>query len=536
MKRSIPQQRTIIWLTGISLLIFVLFIPVNLKGAQDVEMLRAFEIDEYALYPHVIHMLTPGESLYQTLRHFFVYQHYFYGFPFYFFSALVLLPLRLILGAGWEAYTPVIVMILRQMINVLPMLAAIWILVWLQTRFKSTLKSIALFLFLAAIPGVVENNLWWHIDSLALLVVALVFLFLDRDQLRFGRYFYIAALICGVGVGIKYMGLFFCLAIPAYLLYGWICKKITLSKAALAAILFLMVMGVGLFVSNPLLLLPMERAEIIQTQQKQFIQTGTGYFIAYQNTFFENGKLPADVRIHYGAGILFIAALIVLIWGILTGKNRLHNTLILTFIVPMAYILATAATGRTHYYLPVALPLYSAFGLIQVVRAWKDKEGWAKYWEPVAAGLILLVILVHSVLFIREDVRSYLSALTKETTNPSITFSRSVLEVLKTSEEDSTRLVYKDWKIYFPQQAGYQVVMDWDLATYQLMDELNPDIILVENDNVYEFSKEGILEQAIDPEHLAAMHAFYLDAKTNHVEGYELIFQDNYGRAFARKP
>jgi len=68
MKRSIPQQRTIIWLTGISLLIFVLFIPVNLKGAQDVEMLRAFEIDEYALYPHVIHMLTPGESLYQTLR------------------------------------------------------------------------------------------------------------------------------------------------------------------------------------------------------------------------------------------------------------------------------------------------------------------------------------------------------------------------------------------------------------------------------------------------------------------------------------
>ena len=133
MKRSIPQQRTIIWLTGISLLIFVLFIPVNLKGAQDVEMLRAFEIDEYALYPHVIHMLTPGESLYQTLRHFLIYEHYFYGFPFYFFSAMVLLPLRLILGAGWEAHTPVIVLILRQMINVLPMLAAIWILVWLQT-------------------------------------------------------------------------------------------------------------------------------------------------------------------------------------------------------------------------------------------------------------------------------------------------------------------------------------------------------------------------------------------------------------------
>jgi len=68
---------------------------------------------------------------------------------------MVLLPLRLILGAGWEAHTPVIVLILRQMINVLPMLAAIWILVWLQTRFKSTLKSISLFLFLAAIPGVV---------------------------------------------------------------------------------------------------------------------------------------------------------------------------------------------------------------------------------------------------------------------------------------------------------------------------------------------------------------------------------------------
>ena len=86
-----PTQKKILKiLLVLSGVYFVLFIFPNLTGAQDPNMLSIFEIDEYAQYPHAIAMLIPGPTLYQTIRNFLIYLHYFYGYPFYFFSALAI--------------------------------------------------------------------------------------------------------------------------------------------------------------------------------------------------------------------------------------------------------------------------------------------------------------------------------------------------------------------------------------------------------------------------------------------------------------
>ena len=217
---------------------FAAFIAPNLTGARQPEMLSVFEIDEYAQYSHVIDMLTPGDTLYQTARNFLIYLHYFYGYPFYFFSALALLPLKLILGGNWTAQTPLIVMTLRQMINVLPLIASAMLLVHMQTKFKSLWKSVALFLLLLILPGTVVNDLWWHPDGLATLVVVLTLFFLDRDELRFGHNFWLVAVSCGVGASIKYMGAFFVLAIPVYIVWGIVTKKLAWPKAIGKAALF----------------------------------------------------------------------------------------------------------------------------------------------------------------------------------------------------------------------------------------------------------------------------------------------------------
>ena len=87
-------------------------------------MLGVFEHDEFAQYPHIIRMLTPGDTLYQSLRNFVVYLHYYYGYPFYFISAILLLPYKWIAGAGWASSTQWVMLMLRQMVNVLPMLFA----------------------------------------------------------------------------------------------------------------------------------------------------------------------------------------------------------------------------------------------------------------------------------------------------------------------------------------------------------------------------------------------------------------------------
>lgn len=181
------------------------------------------------------------------------------------------------------------------------------------------------------------------------------------------------------------------------------------------------------------------------------------------------------------------------------------------------------------------LPLYSTFGAVHFEAVPGIKAGWAKYWKYLVPLPLMVILAGQSFTFISHDIQYYREALTREQTNPSIAFSRKALNLLQSDREAGTLRVYKDWKIYFPEQPGFEVYMDWDLATYELIAELDPDVILLESDNIYEFSKEDILERAIDPEHLAAMHRLYLDAKNNQIEGYELILQDDYGRAYLKR-
>ena len=101
------QKKVLLLLIGLGAAYFILFLFPNLTGAKDENMLTVFSVDEYAQYPHVLHMLTPGSTLMESLHNFLVYVHYFYGYPFYMLSALSILPLKLIYGAGWASHTPV---------------------------------------------------------------------------------------------------------------------------------------------------------------------------------------------------------------------------------------------------------------------------------------------------------------------------------------------------------------------------------------------------------------------------------------------
>jgi len=67
-------SRIAIWgLFIIALIYFGLMLFPNLTGAQDWNMLSIFEKDEFAQYKHVLRMLTPGDTIFETLRRFVVY-------------------------------------------------------------------------------------------------------------------------------------------------------------------------------------------------------------------------------------------------------------------------------------------------------------------------------------------------------------------------------------------------------------------------------------------------------------------------------
>lgn len=518
---------------------FVLMAFPNATGAENLNMLAIFEKDEFAQYEHVIRMLTPGETLYDTVRHFVVYLHYFYGYPFYLLSALMLFPFRLLAGSDWVNQTSTIMLLLRQLVSVLPMILAAGLMAWIQTRRKSLLFMVGLFVFMLAIPAVMTNNFWWHPDSLAVLLIVIIFYSLDRDQLKFGRFFFLAAFACGVAFGVKYSGAFFVLAIPAYLVYGVIRKKIFWPRALASAAAFVLVMALGLVISNPLLLLPMERAEIIATAQRQFVQTRIGYYSVNPDWNLTAEKINRIVWPYYGQWFMLLLMAIGLVKGIASPRNRLLNLLILMFILPYFFTVGTSSI-RPLYFLPVIIPLASTLvhlfpdSISEIINRIKAGDRKGRLSGKFLFGA-LGIILVQFVVYIRSDIEIYDGILYREQRSPSIAFYFEVEDVLEElNVADENLVVYRDLTAYVKPKPNYDVIMNWRLASYDYFNRTQPDLLILEMDYILAFTKPDAVETAVDPGDMEAWQKFYGDAFADEISGFEIIYQNDYGLALMR--
>ncbi|MEI8131549.1 MAG: hypothetical protein WCG34_03885, partial [Leptolinea sp.] len=411
------QKINLLILAGIGLAAFILFIFPNLKGAQTAAMLSVFEIDEFAQYPNLIGMLTPGETFYQSVRNFLIYLHYFYGYPFYFFSALAALPVKMFYGVDWQRHTAELVMVLRQTINVAPMIISAGLLTYIQTRFRGLWRSVGLFVFLLLFPAMVVNNLWWHPDSLGVLSAVLILFFLDQDHLRLGKHFFFAAAICGLAVGIKYTGVFFVLAIPIYLIWAWVSQKYTFRRIAGTAAGFVGIMLAAVVISNPLLLFPQERAALIETQKLQFQQTSMGILQTNPEPYFNSKEYPEDFRIHYGELEFIMLALAALFVGLLLSTKRWYYAVLLAWLIPLILTINFSATRRTHYFLPVVLPLVSCLTVLLPGKGKPDDENRVEV-SKVVQWVTLGMMVYQAAQFLPRDVSIYSAALQKEETSP----------------------------------------------------------------------------------------------------------------------
>ena len=525
------QKKVFTLLALLGVLYFCALIPFNLTGAETPEMLEVFEVDEYAQYPHVMRMLTPGDSLYQTGRNFFIYLHYFYGFPFYFWSALSILPLKLF-PSVWPDNTRIIVCVLRQMISVLPMILSAGLLTWIVTKFKNILTAVLLDILLLTMPAVLQNDFWWHPDSLTLLFLSLTFFFLDRDQMRCGKNFLFGAFACGAAIGTKYLGLYFALAIPAYLLCCLIAETISFRQLLLKAALFLLVMAAAVLFSDPLLLLPQERAEILGIMKQQTELSGTGIFLQYQNLFWEEGHLPVWLTENYLRLPWIALALVSLIAGVV-GKNqqlRTMSTVLLCYLVTACTVNLNAAASRLHYFLPIMLPLAVCLGSFPEILP----EQYRRAGQTALFALLALQIGLN----LKTDIPLAQIHLHREENSGSIAlYNTLVSDYLPLPEVPPERMtrIYRDWKAYFPEQEGYAVLTDWELASFPLIEEWHPDLILLEKENIRAYSAEGVLEQAVNKEKMTDTAAFYTAAAEKTLPGYEFLTENSFGMVFRRE-
>lgn len=388
------QKSTLRVLTLLGLIYFIIFIFPNASTMGSDNPVVYLHKDEAMIFPPIERMLRLEGNLSNIWGNLIVYGDYHYGFPFFFLSALVLLPLRLIRGPEFIRDLPLNFLILRQMINVLPMILTAGVLAWVQTHFKSLWKSVFIYLFILTIPAVVRSNMhWWHPDSLMLLSIALTFFFLDRDDLRLGNNFYFAAITCGMATAIKLYGFFFFLAIPLYLLIAWRRGKLVLKKVIMAAGLFVLLMSLTIVLSNPFLFYGPPREEMLAIQRFKTVELAEGYSHE-DSVYYSLGPKywRWTLNTSYGRPWRLQGLFLLLVFGCFFGGRKEINRLILAWAIPIGiYVLWFVSPKPDHYLLPLTVPAASAvLALVNGVEPWiMEKSGWKKY-----AGWILVILFI----------------------------------------------------------------------------------------------------------------------------------------------
>jgi len=535
---SKKQKNIFLVLVLIGIVYFLIFLLPNSKGAKNPDMVSIFAPDEAIQYGHPLRMLSGGASLKDTVRKFIFYQHYYYGFPFYIASvALALLPIKLISGLE---NTVLNMLWMRQMVSVLPMIAAIMVLVYLQTRFKRWVASIAVFIFLLTIPAVFENSTWWHPDSLTVLFIALTFFFLDRDNLTFGPNFYIAAIACGMATATKLLGLFFFLAIPLYILIGMKQKEINWKKGLQYAVFFVLVMLATFIIANPFLLESGNRQFALDIQTNQARSMSSGWSV-----FYEGGPLAwyPMIKEYYGS-FLFIA-LAFLVAGLCIWKTRrdnhrrLLNILIIAWTIPyLLYVLFVIVIKPHHFLLGTLLPLFSSLAAVFIVLPLPEisKEDSASFRSQIPRWLTTIAVVwiigaqfVHN---ISLDAEYYMAKVNKEEENEVIKFFNELEEDYLTSlPADDNFKVLRDVRAYFPRDDRWTVSVRTRPITYEMLRNENAQIVMIWNQRALDYTAPGTLENAIDRDFMEQAFDFYSDVREasrdnrHSLDGYTLLYQ-----------
>lgn len=523
-------QKPVVWiLLLLSAAYFAAFIPPNAAASENLEMVGIFQPDEAVPLPYALAMIQPAATVKDALINFAFYKYYFYGYPHFAVSALALLPIRLL---GRLEDTPLVMATLRQMVSVLPMLAAILLLVYLQTRFRSY-RAVALFVLLASLPAVVENNFWWHPDSLAILFAVLAIFFLNRDDLRLGWNFYAAAAFCGFSAGTKGIGFYLFLAVLACLALARIVKKASLARLALAGLGFLATMAAAYLLANPILVYESVRRDYFFVMREQSRLLAGGYEVIYS-------KGPAAawpvLKEFYGHWIFLALAAGLCVYRSLRGPDRLLSTLILAWALPITAMVFFWIHFKYQYWLPVALPLISC-----VTTILPGKEAFDSLRKPspprakvapfAQLGLAVLVLAQWGA-FIRQDTARYTAELRRAENNASLQFYQDALAQLEPLPA-GPYWVYKDVRVYFPQLKGWTTEARFELLDYEYIQSRSFAVLLLMQQRINDYLNPSV--EGIDPEQLARSRIFYRDADRGTLTGYRLLYRDAFGLIYVEE-
>ena len=81
---------------------------------------------------------------------------------------------------------------------------------------------------------------------------------------------------------------------------------------------------------------------------------------------------------------------------------------------------------------------------------------------------------------------------------------------------------------------GLEILKNLEVVDYNYIKELNPEIIVLQMQKIYDYTKPGLINSAQDKKQMQLTIDFYSDARDKNITNYTLVLDDNYGLVFLR--
>jgi hypothetical protein len=186
---------------------------------------------------------------------------------------------------------------------------------------------------------------------------------------------------------------------------------------------------------------------------------------------------------------------------------------------------------KFQYWLPVGLPLFSTF-IVFFPENFKVEKSASKRRSQWLLLLVVVIVAFQFVQNISRDVKLYSDRLFREQTSPAISFYDRVKEILKPLPTAYVYHVYHDVRMYVPSRPDWYCESIFEMLDYDYLQEKWFDVILLRQQRIFDYLDPDAI--VLDAAKLAASQAFYRDAQEGKIQGYRLLYRDEYGLIFVR--
>ena len=100
---------------------------------------------------------------------------------------------------------------------------------------------------------------------------------------------------------------------------------------------------------------------------------------------------------------------------------------------------------------------------------------------------------------------------------------------------DTRFVIYRDVAVYVPNAVNDKVDYQWGVSGYGYIDKIHADVLLLSKQHLRDYTQAGQLQTAVDP-NFSDAYRLYKDALGEQVQGYTLIYQDDFGMAYISTP